>query len=86
MVHDNLSAQELSSLEAIKRNSNQLKMLISNILEISRIEAKKFELIRSKVDMNDLIKNVIVDLKILLKQKPGMAKAHRLLCARLKPP
>lgn len=53
----------------MKRNITHLKFLISNILEISRIEAKKFELNKTKVDMNNLINEVLKDMKILSDKK-----------------
>lgn len=65
----NLDKQELKSMEALRRNSNQLKMLIENILEISRIEAGKFELNYSKIDLKELITEVIDNLKVISKQK-----------------
>jgi signal transduction histidine kinase/sensor domain CHASE-containing protein len=64
-----LTAQESESLEAIKRNSLSLKTLISNILEISRIEAGKFELTKIPLELNKLIEDSIKNLEILAKQK-----------------
>lgn len=65
----NLSKQELSSLEAIKRNNNQLRMLIDNILEIARMESKRFELNKTKINLKDNIGDVIKELKILSDKK-----------------
>jgi signal transduction histidine kinase len=61
--------QEIKSLDAISRNSSYLKMLIENILEISRIEAKKFELNYEKLNMAEAINEVVENLKILSKKK-----------------
>ncbi|RLE42333.1 hypothetical protein DRJ16_04970, partial [Candidatus Woesearchaeota archaeon] len=58
-----------SSLNAIKRNSRQLKNLIDNILEIARMEAGKFELVMSYFDLKSLIENVIKDISILSERK-----------------
>jgi signal transduction histidine kinase len=65
----NLTKRELASFEAIQRNSNQLKILISNILEISRMESGKFELAKTNVDLKSLIISTVNELKILSNQK-----------------
>jgi PAS domain S-box-containing protein len=65
----NLSEQELLSLEAIKRNNYLLKSLIDNILELSRIEAGKFELNFSKINLEKIIKEVKSNLEILSEKK-----------------
>ncbi len=57
-----------SSFEAIKRNVKNLKSLINNILEISRIEAGKFELNLSRLSIEQEIKHVVNDLKVLNKK------------------
>ncbi len=65
----NFNKQQRSSLEAIVRNSNQLKILINNILEISRIESKKFELTPELLNLKDLITEVANELRILADKK-----------------
>jgi PAS domain S-box-containing protein len=65
----NLNEQELKSIIAIKRNSNNLRMLIENILEISRVETGRFELVIEKINLKDIIENVINDMNILAEQK-----------------
>jgi len=65
----NLTKDELKSLEAIRRNSNNLQILISNILEIARMESGKFELTKVKVDISKLINEIIQELNILAEQK-----------------
>jgi len=57
------------SLEAIKRNNDQLKILIGNLLEISRIQSGKFFLNISKVDAVEVVSGVIENLDILAKLK-----------------
>jgi len=69
ILKSNLNEQEIKSLEAIKRNESQLKMLISNILEIARMESNKFELNLGKMDLKRLIDETIKNLNILSKQK-----------------
>ncbi|MFA5856942.1 MAG: ATP-binding protein [Candidatus Pacearchaeota archaeon] len=65
----NLTEDELNSIEAIRRNSENLKDLISNILEISRIESGKFELTKSKQEIDKIILDGIKRIEILSKQK-----------------
>lgn len=69
LLGKNLSATELKSLNAIKRNSHNLKTLINNILEIARMEAGKFELSVGEVDISELIQGVVKDIKILSDKK-----------------
>jgi len=64
-----LSDEILKSLDAIERNSNHLKVLIGNLLEISRIESKKLELNLEEIDINYLIREIVENLKILSDKK-----------------
>jgi len=68
-MKSNLTKEELNSLEAIRRNSDNLKMLISNILEIARMESGKFELTKINLNLEKLIKESARELQILAKQK-----------------
>jgi len=68
-MKSNFTEEELRSLDAIKRNKDQLKMLINNILELARIEAKRFELSKTKVDLKELIDEVISEVRILAEKK-----------------
>jgi len=60
-----MNQQQSYSLAAIKRNSDQLKILINNILEISRIESGKFELSYSNIDVKSKIHSIVENLRIL---------------------
>lgn len=68
-LKSNLTKEEMHSLEAIRRNSNNLQMLISNILEIARMDSGKFELTRNKVSVKKIVNNVVAKIEILSKQK-----------------
>ncbi len=68
-LKSNLNQEELSSLDAVRRNSHQLKMLIEDILEMSRIQAGKFELNLGWVDINCLVNHVIKNMKVLSDKK-----------------
>jgi signal transduction histidine kinase len=65
----NLTEEELRSLEAIRRNANNLQMLIGNILEVARMESGKFELTKNKVDIKKIVEDVVAKIEILSKQK-----------------
>ncbi len=68
-LKSNLTKQEIKSLEALERNNNQLKTLIDNILEISRIESKRFNLNIKKINLEGCIDDVIRELKIFSDKK-----------------
>jgi len=68
-LRSNLTKEEMHSLEAIRRNSNNLQMLIGNILEVARMESGKFELTRNRVNVKELVGNVVKKIDILSKQK-----------------
>ena len=61
--------EQLGGLDAIKRNSNQLKILINNILEVSRIASGKFELNKNEVDVEKKINMEVTNLRILANNK-----------------
>jgi len=63
------NAEQLQGLDAIKRNSNQLKMLIGNILEISRLDSGRFDLNISDVDVKEKVISFVDNLKILSENK-----------------
>ncbi len=69
ILKSNLGKQEIKSLEAIKRNEGQLKMLIGNILEVARMESNKFELNLGKMNLKSLINEIVKNLNVLAKQK-----------------
>jgi two-component system sensor histidine kinase ChiS len=60
---------QLQGLDAIKRNSNQLKMLIGNILEISRLDSGRFDLNITEINIKNKISLLIDNLKILSNNK-----------------
>lgn len=68
-MEKNLTDDQKKGFDAIKRNSDQLKGIINNILEISRIEAGKFELIITKINPIEKIRNTLQNLKPLVERK-----------------
>jgi two-component system, OmpR family, sensor histidine kinase VicK len=50
-------------LEIIIRNAKRLKRLTDDILDVSKIEIQLLKLNKEKVDLNDIISNVVKDYK-----------------------
>ncbi len=48
-------------ITSIERNANRLSYLIDNLLDVSRIENSKLELHKEKININDKIKNILLD-------------------------
>jgi signal transduction histidine kinase len=71
-----LTEDQKKSFEAVKRNSDQLKGIINNILEISRIEAGKFELVITEINPIDKIQKIVQNLKPLAERK-GVSLVHK---------
>lgn len=68
-LNNNLTKEELKAFDAIRRNSKQLKGLIDNILEISRIAAGKFELINTEINLKERINSAVENLTPLAENK-----------------
>ncbi|MFH1174850.1 MAG: ATP-binding protein [archaeon] len=68
------SAIQLEGLGAIKRNISQLKTIINNILEVSRMESGRFELSFKDMNVKEKIQNIVDNLSIL-----GESKGIKLL-------
>ncbi|MCR4327101.1 MAG: PAS domain-containing sensor histidine kinase [Nanoarchaeota archaeon] len=68
-IKSNFSEKNINNLNALRRNSNQLKFLIDNILEIARIQSNKFELNISEVDLGKCIEFIVNEMKILADRK-----------------
>ncbi len=68
-ARDNLSPNHVNNINAVRRNSNQLRLLIENILEISRIQSNKFEVSLSQVDLDSLLGEITNDFRLLADKK-----------------
>ena len=56
-------------LSLIERNSNRLNMLIDQILDVMKIDAKKMEIIREEKNIFELIQNCVDELSFQIKEK-----------------
>ncbi|MEM4638083.1 MAG: ATP-binding protein [Candidatus Woesearchaeota archaeon] len=64
-----MNDEQKSCIETIKRNITQLKSIINNILEISRIESGRFEMIIKEINIKEKIPAIINNIKILAENK-----------------
>lgn len=63
------SAEQKAHLQTILRNGDQLFRVINDILDISKVEANKFEVEKIKFDLHDLIDDVIILLSLKAEEK-----------------
>jgi len=56
-------------LSLIERNSNRLNMLIDQLLDVMKIDAKKMDIIREEKNIFELIQNCVDELSFLIKEK-----------------
>jgi signal transduction histidine kinase len=54
-----LTAEQKKSLEMIQRNISQLDILISDILDLSKMESGNMSFVMKKWDLNSIVKNVV---------------------------
>ncbi|MBI5224355.1 PAS domain S-box protein [Candidatus Micrarchaeota archaeon] len=73
---DKVDPQVLKSMNAIRRNKEQLRILIENILEISRVESGRFEMNYTDVNVKDVIEGVIEDIRLLAEEKQIFLKSE----------
>jgi len=63
LAKDKVKRQQFKSgLASTYRNSQRLERLVNNILDVSRIESKKFQLNKQHFNINEKIRNVIRDI------------------------
>jgi len=56
---ENLSPRQISMVEAIGRGETQMRALVKDLLDLSRVEADELELELSTVDMNEIVEGVV---------------------------
>ncbi len=66
---DELSNEIKEIVEIINRGGKRLKDLVNNLIDVIRIESNKHILNKSKENLSEMIKECIIDLKFLIKQR-----------------
>ena len=64
-----IAPTQKSSFEAIRRNISRLKMLIGNIIEISRLQSRRLEIVKTDVDIENIISRSIESLRVFSEKK-----------------
>jgi PAS domain S-box-containing protein len=64
-----LKEEQTSFLETIKRNSDRLTLLVSDLLDVSRIEAGAIQLKIKEVDLVPLVQGVVESLRLQIESK-----------------
>lgn len=66
---DSLNSEQIGYLKMVQTNTNRLRDLVNDILDISRIEAGKIELNWAEVDMTAIIHDVVAGLRLETERK-----------------
>lgn len=66
---DELSARELKHLEVIKRNGERLNRLISDLVDVSRLQANTINLMPMRFDLNEIILDLQDSFRPVLAEK-----------------
>ena len=61
--------EQMNSLEIALRNTLRIDRLIQDLLEISRIKSGKFDIFKRQEDLNEIIRETIIDLNSFAKEK-----------------
>ncbi|KPA10542.1 PAS/PAC sensor hybrid histidine kinase [Candidatus Magnetomorum sp. HK-1] len=69
LLSSNLSTDQKDTLEMIKNSAGSLLTIINDILDISKIEAQKLEIINEDFDLYENIKNYLKPFSIEVRQK-----------------
>lgn len=69
-IDGDLNDMALNDIRLIYSSGQHLLALINDILDLSKIEAGKMELVREAIDVNDAIKDVLAASTSLVKDKP----------------
>lgn len=66
---DNISAKIKSSLEIAQKNSFRLLKLVNNLLDITRLDEKKYQIKLEKIEINNVISGLVDSLSHLANSK-----------------
>ena len=65
----NFSDREMGMIAAIGRGEVQMRMLLSDLLDLSRVEADELELNIARVDLNDVVKGVVESMSPVIDER-----------------
>ncbi len=65
----NLSEKQVRQLGVVKRNSSHLSRLISDLLDISKIESPEFTLTKAEFDLSEVVVDLVESLEPLVRAK-----------------
>lgn len=68
-VYGQVKADQRTPLEGVRRNAGDLLRLINDVLDLTRIEAKKIEIRAEKIDLIALLQEIFIDIQPILEQK-----------------
>ena len=71
-----LGETQIDFLQIVKRNSDRLKKLVNDLLDVSRIEAGAVKLNWETIDVNELIGEVVNDLRTQLESKKQVVASN----------
>jgi signal transduction histidine kinase/ActR/RegA family two-component response regulator len=69
LLHTELSGQQREFLEASRSSGEQLARLINDVLDLSKIESGKLELVESECNLHDLVKDLSCSMMPLVEKK-----------------
>ena len=76
-----LTAGQLSALGIIQRSGEHLLMLINDILDLSKIEARKMELYPTEFFLDNFLDEIVAMFELRVQQKPGLTFTYQRLTA-----
>nr|MBC8452846.1 HAMP domain-containing histidine kinase [Chloroflexota bacterium] len=65
----NLSQREMSMIEAIIRGETQMRALVKDLLDLSRVEAGELELEISPIDLRDVVDGVVMSMNPIIESR-----------------
>ena len=69
LFDDKMTKESLELIKMIEKGGSRLKYLVDNLLDITRIEYNKFELMPELTNLSDIIKDCSSELMYLIKQR-----------------
>lgn len=67
--YGHLNKNQKEAIKMIYKNENHMELLVSDLIDISKVRSNKLMLIFEKVDFEELVNDAIKDMKVLSKKK-----------------